>query len=157
MKKSLKYFALALCIIPCIMLFAACGSIVGKTYKYDNKVVLEFSNVTEEQKNAFFEAMKMTEEEFKQQYVEAFSVQSFEFKEDGSLVGYENGEIAGDAVYYVEDGNSLTVYEDEAHTKEVEGMMFKKEGSKVVMYVEGSVDNNDPDAILTIKIYFKKA
>lgn len=157
MKKSLKYFALALCIIPCIMLFAACGSVVGKSYQFD-KVKFEYSNVTAEQKENFFEnVIGTTEDEFKQQYVEAFSVKSFEFKEDGSLVGYEKGEIASDVLYYVEDGNSLTVYEDEAHTKEVEGMTFKKEGSKVFMYVEGPVDNNDPDATLIIKIYFKKA
>ena len=137
MKKALKFLAIALCVIPCVMLFAACGSIEGKTYKFD-KIELEFSNVTEEQKTAFFEKMDMTEDEFIQSYEEMFKTVTVEFASDGKMISYRNG-VANEEVYY---------YLEEQH--------LSKEGNKVVLSHEDSLGDGTT-ARLKMKIYYKKA
>ena len=157
MKKTLKFLAIALCVIPCVMLFAACGSIAGKTYKFDNKVELEFSNVTEEQKNALFEEMNMTEEEIKQLHINSASATALEYTEDGKVVPYKDGKAEDEVMYYKEDGNTITIYEDEAHTKEITEYRFEKEGSKVVWVIEEPLSDENPTATIRVKIYYKKA
>ena len=155
MKKALKFLAIALCIIPCVMLFAACGSIEGKTYKFD-KIELEFSNATEEQKTAFFESMDMTEDEFIQSYGERFGTVTVEFTSDGKMISYRNGVANEEVYYYLESGDDILIYEDEAHTIINEEQHLSKEGNKVVLSHEDGLGDGTT-ARLKMKIYYKKA
>lgn len=155
MKKTLKFLAIALCIIPCVMLFAACGSIEGKTYKFD-KIELEFSNVTEEQKVAFFEEMNMTEDEFIQSYGERFETVTVEFASDGKMISYMNGVANEEVYYYLESGDDILIYKDEAYTMLDEEQHLSKEGNKVVLIYEDGLGDGTT-ARLKMKIYYKKA
>ena len=155
MKKALKFLAIALCILPCVMLFAACGSIEGKTYKFD-KIELEFSNATEEQKTAFFEKMNMTEDEFIQSYEEMYEKITVEFASDGKMISYMNGVANEEVYYYLESGDDILIYQDEAYTMLDEEQHLSKEGNKVVLSHEDDLGDGTT-ARLKMKIYYKKA
>ena len=158
MKKTLKFLAIALCIIPCVMLFAACGSVAGNKYNYE-KIEISFTNTTDEAKAALLEEIGMTESEFLAKFKEENFVNSgiekgsMEFTEDGKLNFYTDGVAEDSAMYYVQDGNKITVYNDEAHTDLIDYYNFEKDGSRILMISE----QTEEDVTLKIVIHFKKA
>ena len=158
MKKALKFLAIALCIIPCVMLFAACGSVAGNKYNYE-KIEISFTNTTDEAKAALLEETGMTESEFLAKFKEEYFVNSgiekgsMEFTEDGKLITYTDGVAEDFAMYYVQDGNKITVYSDEAHTDLIDYYHFEKDGNRMLMISE----QTEKDVTLKIVIHFKKA
>lgn len=99
----------------------------------------------------------MTEEEIKQLHINSASATALEYTEDGKVVPYKDGKAEDEVMYYKEDGNTITIYEDEAHTKEITEYRFEKEGSKVVWVIEKPLSDENPTATIKVKIYYKKA
>ena len=72
------------------------------------------------------------------------------------MISYMNGKANEEVYYYLESGDDILIFEDEAHTIINEEQHLSKEGNKVVLSHEDGLGDGTT-ARLNMKIYYKKA
>lgn len=122
MKKFLSFF-LAICVlVPCAVLFSACGKGKGFETNVEYKVTdIEIVWASDEEKTEILDGK--TEEEFMQRFSDVNG--SLNFKDNGTVIS-KNDDSEEITCYYTKDGDTIKVYQDEA-----------KEGTATELFVEG--------------------
>ena len=132
MKKKILAIAFVMLMLPVAFLLTACGGgqlQYGKAYVYD-KMEMVWDDA---EKELFLGMSGMTEEELLAGVAATMAGQSFVVKEDGTIEATMTimGETETMTSYYTLEGDTLTIYEDEAKT-DATGTM-KVVGSTLVM------------------------
>ena len=124
MKKAIKYLAFALLILPCALLLVACGKVEGNTYKFDSVSSVSWAKeMTDEEKQKAYaetddETIKTENDYFnfaKKTYNTYFKNIKMQFEQDGKVA---IGEEKLETYYYVQDGNSIKIFDNEEKTGE---------------------------------------
>ena len=152
MKKRILAIAFVVLMFPLALLLTACGGgqlEFGKNYVYDKAEVVWGSN---EEKDLFLSMTEMTEAEFLAGMTGQFASQTLVFNEDGTATTKMSfmGQEQTQTMYYVVDGNTLTMYMDAEKTQSTG--TAKIEGSTIVM--EEALDEG---MTTKIKVVFKVA
>lgn len=132
MKKRILALAFVMLMFPVALLLTACGGgelQVGKTYVFD-KIEVAWDAA---EKELFLGTTGMTEEQMLAGSKAMFESQTLVFNEDGTATSTMNmeGEEFSQTMYYVVDGDTVTIYQDAEHT-ESSGSV-KVVGSTIVM------------------------